>query len=107
VSGAEQPDVAAGGEDGPGFEPSERLLEAVGHLQEAIVASVSAVRATLDVVEEVAKDPEPVRGLLAEVGRTFLGAVAGAGAAGPARDDAEAPERPRVERIRVDVDPDE
>ena len=72
----------------------DRAKEAVEHLQSAALEMIAALRAVLDVAEELVKDPTPVAAFAAGVAQ----AAAQAGAHVPAAD-TNAP--PRVQHIRV------
>lgn len=69
----------------------ERARQGVEHLQAAAVEVIGALRAFLDVAEEVVRDPAAAAGMAA----SFVEA-----ARPPARDTEGGPE-PRVTRIRV------
>lgn len=79
----------------------QRAREGVEHLQAAALEVIAAVRAFLDVAEDVVRDPAQVTGLvqdLAEAGRMAARAGAtGASDGGPGDDDADS----GVTRIRV------
>lgn len=72
----------------------ERAAEAVEHLQAAALELIAAMRAALDVAEDLVEHPDAVLALLGDLAAPFVSrAKAG-------RDD-EAPEVPRVQHIRV------
>jgi hypothetical protein len=72
----------------------ERAKEAMEHLQPAALEMIAALRAVLDVAEELVKDPTPATAFVVGVAQ----AAAQAGAHVPAAD---AAAEPRVQHIKV------
>jgi hypothetical protein len=71
----------------------ERARQGVEHLQAAAIEVISAMRAFLDIAEDVVRDPGAAAAFASSI-------VESARPAAPA-DGAEAPAEPRVTRIRV------
>lgn len=72
----------------------ERAREGVEHLQAAAVELISALRAFLDIAEDVVRHPDAATGLLAAFVESVRPPAEPARADGP-------PSAPRVTRIRV------
>ncbi len=77
-------------------EPQDRAKEAIEHLQSAALEMIAALRAVLDVAEDLVKDPTPAAAFVAGVAQAAAQAGAHVAAA-----DADAPPQPRVQHIRV------
>ncbi|MBA3655113.1 MAG: hypothetical protein H0W70_13085 [Actinobacteria bacterium] len=77
----------------------ERAKEALDHLQQAALEMIAALRAVLDVAEDLVKDPTPVAAFAAGVAH----AASQAGGRMTAAEQREQREQrePRVEHIRV------
>ena len=76
----------------------DRAKEALEHVQTAALEMIAAMRALLDVAEDLVKDPTPAAAFMAGVAQ----AAAQAGAHVPAADTAaDAPPQPRVQHIKV------
>lgn len=84
----------------------ERAQEALRHLQSAAVELVAAARATLDVIDDLVRDPSALQDLLATVQHAAQTATGGGGEPGghdpagaPSDGDRQAPSK--VTRIEV------
>ena len=75
----------------------DRARQGVEHLQAAAIEMIAALRAFLDVAEEVVRDPSAVTAFAASLVETARSAAPSPPAAGTD----ETPAEPRVTRIRV------
>jgi len=75
----------------------ERARQGMEHLQAAAIEVIAAVRAFLDVAEDVVRDPAGAAGLAS----SFVEAARSAAPTGAPSADADTAAEPRVTRIRV------
>lgn len=91
-------------EGAPGRGVDDRAMEGVVHLQAAAREAIEAVRALLDVAEELVEDPAAAQALAGSVGSVLSGLLGrvrpgGDGARTGSADDP--PDDSRIQRIRV------
>jgi len=62
----------------------DNALEALAHLQRAVLEMIQAARSALDLVEDIVSDPQSLAAIVANVGQLAQAVVAAASASHPA-----------------------